>query len=294
MQSRGYVLCSKIIKMIPCVLPDSADPLIITVAGVGAELTKKNTPYVPTTPDEIVEEAIAVDLSGAHVFHLHVRDQKGRPTLKPELIKKVVQKIRKKTKLVVQISTGGDVKDSFDSRLKTLVSGVQMGSLTCGTTNFGDDVFLNPRPFIEKLAKKMMQKKIIPELEIFDTGMMETALDLHAKGLLVSPLHFNLVLGGPGWLAGTIENLEFLLKKIPAELNHTWSASGIGRAQLPLIEYAIKNGGHVRTGLEDNIYLSKGVLAKGNVELVVQVVELAKKHQRRLATEAEVKQILKV
>ena len=136
----------------------------------------------------------------------------------------------------------------------------------------------------------MKKKKIIPELEIFDAGMMDTAKYLIEKKLLTPPYHFNIILGGPGWLSASVENLSFLVKKIPK--HSTWSASGVGKHQLPMIEYAIKNGGHVRTGLEDNIYISKGVLAKGNVELVDQVLALAKKYKRKIATPGEVKKIL--
>lgn len=265
-------------------------PLIITVAGVGAELTKKDTPYLPTNPDEIIADAQAVYKKRAHVYHLHVRDAKGVPTLNLKIIQKVISEIRKKTTLIIQISTGGSIKDSFNSRLKTLDCDVDMGSLTLGSVNFGNEVFLNPRPFIEKLAAKMMKKKIKPELEIFDVAMVEEAHRLLKKGLIDPPLHFNIILGGPGWLSASIENLQFILKKLPPQ--SSWSASGVGRNQLPMIEYAIKHGGHVRTGLEDNIYLSKGVLAKGNQELVEQTLSLANKYNRPLATMKEAKKIL--
>lgn len=266
------------------------EPLIITVAGIGAELTKKDTPYLPATPDEIIQEAIDIHQLGTQVFHLHVRDKNGKPTLEPSLVKKVIQGIRKKTKLIVQLSTGGEIHDSFKSRIKVLDTKPDMASLTLGSVNFGKDVFLNPIPLIEKLAKKMNQKKIVPELEIFDVGMVDCAYQLLDKKLISPPLHFNIILGGAGWLKATPQNLEFILKKLPPKSH--WSASGVGKNQLPMIEYAIAHGGHVRTGLEDNIYLSKGVLAKGNGELVEQVLELTKKYKRRIATVEEARKIL--
>lgn len=269
--------------------PRSPDPLIITVAGIGAELTKKHTPYVPVSPDEIIAEACEVASLGAQVFHLHVRDGKGRPTCDPKYIRPVIREIRKQTELIIQISTGGDINDTAAARLRTLDCGSHMGSLTLGSVNFGSGVFLNPLPLIEKLALKMKQKGIVPELEIFDVAMVETAVKLLEKGILKAPLHFNIILGGPGWLAATEENLDFILQKLPK--NSSWSGSGVGRHQLPMIGWAIERGGHVRTGLEDNIYLSKGALAKGNGELVEQALRLAKKFRRRLATPAEARKI---
>ncbi|MBI4412222.1 MAG: 3-keto-5-aminohexanoate cleavage protein [Deltaproteobacteria bacterium] len=267
-----------------------SDPLIITVAGIGAELTKENTPYLPVTPDEIVEEAIRVFNLGARIFHLHVRDDQGKPTCDPQRIKSIIDRIRQKVPMILQVSTGGAIGDALEDRLNTLEAGSEMGSLTLGSVNFGNDVFLNTVPIITALAQKMLDKKIKPELEIFDTAMMEEAQILLKKRLIKSPLHINIILGGPGWLSATVENLEFILKKMPA--GSSWSASGVGRGQLTMIEYAIIHGGHVRTGLEDNIYRSKGVLAKGNAELVGQVVELARKHKRKIATPDEAQKIL--
>lgn len=267
-------------------------PLIITVAGVGAELTKKHTPHLPITPDEIIASAMGVSQLGAQVFHLHVRDPKGEPTCDPKTLDQVIQGIRKKTPLIIQVSTGGDIHDTPDIRLGTLDASVDMGSLTLGSVNFGDEIFSNPRPLVKQLAQKMLQRKIRPELEIFEAGMVDESKYLINKGLIVPPFHFNIILGGPGWLAATVENLEFILKKLPA--GSSWSAAGIGRFQKPLLEYAISHGGHVRTGLEDNIYASKGVLAKGNEELVEQVISSAQKYGRRLATFEETQQILGV
>ncbi len=265
-------------------------PLIITVAGIGAELTKAETSCLPVTPDEIIAEGVRIAKLGAHVFHLHVRDDAGKPTCDSQRIRSIIDALRQKTKLIFQVSTGGDVHDSFKDRLQTLDSGPEMGSLTLGSVNFGNAVFLNTIPMIQILAEKMKKLRIKPELEIFDVAMVETAIQLLQKGLLTPPLHFNIILGGPGWLSASNENLEFILKKIPA--GSSWSASGIGKNQLPMIEYAITHGGHVRTGLEDNIYIRKGVLAKGNAELVAQVLYLAKKHKRKIATIGEARKIL--
>lgn len=268
------------------------EPLIITVAGVGAELTKKHTPHLPVSPDEIIASATGVAKLGAQVFHLHVRNEKGEPTCNPQILNQVIQGIHQKTSLLIQVSTGGSIHDTPDIRLGSLDAAVDMGSLTLGSVNFGDEIFSNPRPLVKQLAQKMLQRKIRPELEIFEAGMVDEAKYLINEGLIAPPFHFNIILGGPGWLAATVENLEFILKKLPK--GSSWSAAGIGRFQKPLLEYAVSHGGHVRTGLEDNIYASKGVLAKGNEELVEQVLEMAKKHNRQLATIEETKKILGV
>lgn len=266
------------------------NPLMITVCGIGAELTQKDTPYLPANPQEIINEAILISKMGAQIFHLHIRDENGKSTLDPTIVGEVISEIKNKTDLILQISTGGDVEDSFESRLATLNHPISMASLTLGSINFGNDVFLNPLPLIEELAKTMKQKHIKPELEIFDTSMMDTFYLLVKKELLAPPYHFNIILGGPGWTAATKQNLEFILSKLPK--NSSWSGSGIGRFQDTMIDLALEKGAHVRTGLEDNIYLEKGVLAKGNTELVQKVLEKAKKLKRKLATVDETKKIL--
>lgn len=266
------------------------NPLILTVAGVGAELTPADTPYLPVTPEQIIEAATRVAIQGATIFHLHVRDDAGHPTLDPGRLHLVIEGIRKQCSMLIQVSTGGALSDRLEDRLRVLDLDCEMASLTLGSVNFGTEVFQNPRPLIEALAARMMDRKIKPELEVFDVGMVDEAHHLIAKRLLTPPHHFNIILGGPGWLGATEENLAFILKKLPA--GSTWSASGVGRFQKPMITYAIREGGHVRTGLEDNIYLEKGILAKGNQELVGQALELARSHNRRLATINETKQLL--
>lgn len=267
-------------------------PLIITVAGVGAELTKKHTPFVPLTPDEIIAEAEAVARLGASIFHLHVRDTKGRPTCDPRVIRKVTQGIRRRTNLILQVSTGGAIGDTEVDRLGTLIKGLEMGSLTMGSINFGDEVFLNPAPLILKLYAKMKRLGIRPELEIFDVAMLEFALYLIKQGQMEPAPHFDFVMGGRGFLPATPENLDFLLAKLPRLA--TYSVAGIGSAEFSLAEMALSRGGHVRVGLEDNIFLSRGVLARGNAELVQGLLGIAARHGRRIASVEEARKILKV
>ncbi len=290
-------------------------PLMITCALVGAELDRKAQAYLPLTPDEISQSGIETVRAGASMLHLHVRDQKGNPTCDVNVFKEVIKKIRKEFSLspqpmasppwraspsrgegdrgpVIQVSTGAAIGDSEEDRLGVLEAGAEMASLSTGSINFGKDVFLNPIPFIEKLAQKMLEKNIKPEIEVFDVSMLEMGLKLVEKGWVKSPPHFQFVLGVPGALTATERNLKFLVEGLPPEA--TWSVAAIGRHQFPMMELAIQWGGHARVGFEDNIYLEKGVLAKTNAELVTKVIKLAEKYQRPLATIEEARKILKI
>lgn len=186
--------------------------------------------------------------------------------------------------------------DSFESRAQPLEAGPDMASLNSGSVNFGDGVFANPLPFVEFLAQRMGRLGIIPEIEVYDLSHVETANRLVEKGEIPRPAHFQFVLGVAGGLAATEENLKLLVSRIPrasgASKGATWTVAGIGRHQIPMAELALKMGGHIRVGLEDNIYLEKGVLAKGSHELVQKAVELARRHGREPATPAEARKIL--
>lgn len=179
---------------------------------------------------------------------------------------------------------------SAEERLQPLALQPDMASLTTGTVNFGEEVFYNSLPMIRQFARAMLEKNIRPELEIFDSGMIANALRLFKEGLLLEPLHFNFVLGVPGGAAGTLKNLMHMVESVPP--SSTWCASGIGAAQLPLTTMAILLGGHVRVGLEDNIYYRRGELSQGNAPLVARVFRLAGELGRPLATPNEARRIL--
>ncbi|KAB2837408.1 3-keto-5-aminohexanoate cleavage protein, partial [bacterium] len=227
-------------------------PVLITCALVGAELTREQAPYLPLTPDEIAISAAEANAAGAAIVHLHVRDARGRPTCSEEIFRETIQKIRERCDVIVQVSTGGAIGDSDEDRMRPLEAGPEMASLTTGSVNFGDEVFLNPRPFVAALARRMKERGVKPEIEVFDAAMLEAGLALAEQGLIASPLHFDLVLGVPGALAATERNLDFLIAGIPP--GATWSAAAIGRHQFPTAKLALEKGGHVRVGMEDNIY----------------------------------------
>lgn len=268
-----------------------AEPVIITAALVGAELSRDNTPYLPLTAKEIAAEARAAYEAGAVMVHVHARAKDGSPTQNLEDYRRIIEAIRLQAPdLIIQVSTGGAVSMGPEERLQPLELLPDMASLTTGTVNFGDEVFHNAMPMVRGFAQVMKTMGIRPELEIFDTGMIPASLRLLKEGLLSEPLHFNLVLGVPGGAAGTIKNLLHMVECLPA--NSTWTASGIGAAQLPLTTAAILLGGHVRVGLEDNIYYQRGELSEGNAPLVARAARLAKELGRQPASPLEARRIL--
>jgi 3-keto-5-aminohexanoate cleavage enzyme len=267
-------------------------PAILTAAICGAETTRAQTPYLPITADELAEEAAKCAAAGASIVHLHVRKDDGTPTQDRALFDKAIRAIRARCDLIVQTSTGGAVGMSADERAQPLECGPDMASLNAGSLNFGDDVFLNPFPMVREFARRMREKGIVPELECYDAGHVESCAMLAAEGAIDLPAHFDFVLGVRGGLGASEENLRFLLGKLPPGC--TFSVAGVGRHQLPMAELSLRLGGHARCGLEDNIYLSKGVLAKGSWELVARVAELARAAGREVATPAHARKLLRI
>ena len=151
------------------------DKLLITVAPTGAETAKEDCPQLPTTLDELVETAQRCEAAGAAMIHVHIRDDEHRPTLDLGRLTDTVDALREDTDLVVQLSTGGSVHDPLDQRLKVLDAGPDSCSLTMGTTNFGDDVFLNPWPFVTELYQLSQEREVVPEFELFDLGHVHRA-----------------------------------------------------------------------------------------------------------------------
>lgn len=268
------------------------EKLIITAAISGAEVTKEMNPAVPYTIEEFVREAGLAHEAGASIIHLHVRYDDGTPTQDKERFRVVMEAIKAKyPEVIIQPSTGGAVGMSDDERLQPTELNPEMATLDCGTLNFGgDDVFMNTENTIKYFGEKMIERGIKPELEVFDKSMIDMALRLGKKGYIKSPMHFDLVMGVNGGISGELRDFVFLRGSLPADA--TYTVAGVGRYEFPLAAAAIVDGGHVRVGLEDNVYISKGVLAKSNGELVEKVVRLAKEFGREIATPAEARQIL--
>lgn len=266
------------------------EPLAITCAMVGAEITREQTPHLPVTPDEIAAEAERCWKAGAAVVHIHVRRPDGTPTQDPAVFLEAEEKIRQRCDVIVQYTTGGAVGTPVEQRMQPLNNRPEMATLTTGTVNFGDDIFENPWATIAALAQRMLEFGVKPELEIFDYGMVDNALRLIKEGLLEPPYHFDFVLGVPGALSARPEHLVHLVGLLPAD--STWQVAAVGRFQLPLTTMAMTMGGHVRVGLEDNIYLARGVLAQ-NHELVARTARIAGELGRPLMTPDDVRRRLK-
>jgi len=268
------------------------EKLIITAAICGAEVTKSHNPAVPYTVAEIAEQAKSAVDAGASIIHLHVREDDGTPTQCIHRYAECIAAIKACCpKVIIQPSTGGAVGMSNEERIAVVSLKPEMATLDCGSVNFGgDEVFLNSENTIKMFANKMIEHGVKPEVEVFDKGMIDTAIRLNKQGFITNPMHFNFVFGVNGGIAATTRDFAYMHGSIPG--GSTFTASGIGRFQFPVATLAIISGGHVRVGFEDNLYVSKGVLAKSNGELVQKVVRIAAELGREIATPAEARVML--
>jgi uncharacterized protein (DUF849 family) len=253
---------------------------LITVAPTGAEAAKAATPGLPVTLDELVATAKRCEEAGAAVVHVHIRDDDARPTLDLARLKDTVAALRATTSLVIQLSTGGAVTDPYADRLRVLDAGPDACSLTCGTVNFGDDVFMNPWPFMTELYQATQSLGIVPEFELFDLGhitSLHRLLDRYGppRGRRV---HCDLVLGVPGGFGGDLATMAAAVRALPE--GATWSATGIGRTALPVLFGALAGGGHLRVGMEDTLTYAKGRPVRDNAELVERAAQAAEMAQR--------------
>ncbi len=267
------------------------EPLIITVAPVGAELTREQTPHLPLTPAELGRVAAGVRAAGAAMIHVHCRNDDGSNTHDAARFAAAYAAIQSSSDLIVQFSTGGALGMTPLERAAPLALQPEMATLTCGTVNFGDGIFENSFPIMRGILAQMQRFGVMPELEIFDRGHISNARLLAKEGSLTLPQHVDFVLGVPGGLDASVANLVDCVSALPPDC--TWSVAGIGRMQLPLAVTAIAMGGHVRVGLEDNIYYSRGRLAT-NEELVARVVRVAAELGRPVATPDEARRILRL
>jgi len=268
--------------------------LIITCAITGAEVTKFQNKAVPYTVKECQEEAYKAYLAGASIIHLHAREDDGTPTQDYQRFALLIKAIREKCPdVIIQVSTGGAVGMTRDERLSPLRLDPEMATLDCGTLNFGgDDIFVNTENDIIYFAKRMNEKNIKYELDCFEKGHIDMVLRLYRKEYIKEPLHFSFVLGVVGGMTGETRDFQFLKDSIPE--NATFSVAGIGKYEFPLAELSIAAGGHVRVGLEDNLFIEKGILATSNQELVEKVVQMAKKYGREIATPSDARSILRM
>jgi len=269
------------------------EKLIITAAVTGSHITREQTPYIPITPEEIVRSCVECHEAGASVVHIHVRDPKtGKGAQDLDMFRRVVEPLRERTDLILCLTTSGIPGRNLPTRdrLIPLELKPELASLDAGTINLSGGVFENTPEFLDTAARMMMEKGVKPELELFDSGMAVTALRMRDERKLNEPLHFQFVLGTPWGAPATPKSLLHLYELIPA--NSTWSVIGVGKGQLPMSLMALVMGGHVRVGMEDGIYYSRGELAKTNAQFVERIVRIAGEYERDVATPAEAREIL--
>jgi uncharacterized protein (DUF849 family) len=246
---------------------------IITAALTGPIATKADNPALPTSPEEIAAAAKESHEGGAAIVHVHVRDDEGRPTADLATAQRVVALIEEACGVLIQLSTGVGLEVPYEERMKLVEARPRMATLNVCSMSFGAGEFRNPPDGVRRLAARMRELGVKPELEIYDTGHLEVALQLLKEDLLEEPLQFSLVLGVSGGMPAAPADLVALVSRLPADA--TWQVIGIGRANLPLTAIGLAMGGNARTGMEDTLMLRRGVPASGNGELVARLAQLA-------------------
>lgn len=287
-----------------------ARPVIISCAVTGALDTVKTNPAVPVTPRQIAEECIAAAGAGAAIVHIHVRDpDTGAPSMALEHYRDVVERIRaSRVEVLINLTTGPGARftpsaespmrataDSTMSPPQTRVRHVlelkpDLCSLDVATMNFGEFAFVNIPDHLKRMAESIAAAGVKPELEVFDLGHVRLASELVAKGHIRSRALFQLCLGIPWGAPATPETMMLMRNQLPPD--SVWAGFGISKAHFPMVAQAVLLGGHVRVGLEDNLYLEQGKLAPGNASLVQRAVDIIRGIGERPATVAEARAIL--
>ena len=270
-----------------------SEACIITVAITGSVARKCHNPAVPESVAEQIESTQEAFEAGASLVHVHSRNDDGSPCTDPDKFAEFQQGIRKHCPgIIVQFSTGGR-SGVGSERGSMLHHRPDMASLSTGSCNFPKSVYTNSNELIEELAGSMLEYDIKPEIEVFDLAMLYKAADLVSQGLLKSPLHVQFVLGVKNALPAHRDILEFELEKLREMLpDATWVAAGIGKSQIEVNRWSLELGGHMRTGLEDNIRIDADTLAPSNAALVARAAELCTEFGRHVASAAEARAIL--
>ena len=268
-------------------------PAIITVAITGAVPRKADNPAVPVTPAQQIESTHEAFEAGASLAHIHVRKADESSSSDPALFAEVQEGIAKHCPgMIIQFSTGGRGRDQ-SLRGKPLYLKPDMASLATGSVNFPNGIYENHPELIAAMAKEMLERGIKPEIEVFDLSMLYSARKLVDRGLLAAPVHVQFVMGIVNAMPVRREILEFLLSELPEILpGATWTAAGVARHQLQVNRWAAELGGHLRTGLEDNIRFDKTRLAASNAELVALAAAQCAEFDRHPATPAEARALL--
>jgi len=270
--------------------------VIITVAPTGSVTTRAETPYLPITPEEIIEETVRSYNAGASVVHLHARDpDTGQPTSSVEIFRMYLDGIRQRCPIITQITTGGGAATlglGYEERFRPVEElRPESASLNAGSMNFGRKLFPNPPEVMERYAKRMVELGVMPEFEIYDLSMIQNIdVWIRKPGIVPPPYQNSFVMGVLGGIPPTFKNLLALVESLPQ--GDTWQVIGIGRHQFTLGVAGILLGGNIRVGFEDNIYLAKGVLARSNAELVEKAVRIIRELGFEVASVEEARGIL--
>lgn len=272
----------------------AGEDVIITAALTGAVTPKDINEHIPLTPEEIAADAYRCWQQGAAIVHLHMRDEKGLGTMNSALFAKTIQLVReyRDCDVIINCTTSGDSRATDEQRMSHVatLNGIEMASWDAGSFNWmPGGVFINSPQFLGKLSEILTARGIRPEIEIFDSGMLGVAAYFAEKGTLQTPLHYQFCLGIPGGMPASVENLLYLSSHIP--VGSTWSAFGIGKHHLPMMYATLALGGHIRVGLEDNVYFSKGEKAT-NPQLVSRAAQAVKLFGKRVATPDIARKIL--
>lgn len=268
-------------------------PVVVTVAVTGADVTRENNPYLPYTTAEIADSSIASAQAGATVVHLHVREDDGTPSGRPELFVDVVDRIRSGSDLLTMVSTGGANDMTIAERTTGLEARPDLSGVESGSMNFGDETFITPPPAGRGIIARATEAGIGLEVEAFDVGHVISAVRWLEEGILPAPLRINLVFGVPGGIDASPEALAAMVRPLPP--GTFWTMTCIGRHHQRMLGLALLHGAPgIRTGLEDVAYLRRGVLAPSNAALVEQAVALAQTLGREVATPAQTRELLEV
>lgn len=289
-----------------------SQPVIISCALTGGGDSTSASPHIPVTPEQIANEALSAREAGAAIVHIHVRDpETGKPSRELSLYREVVRRIRTSgSDVLINLTTGAGgrfVPDAVDPNRNALVDGIatpesrvehvlelkpDICSLDVGTMNFSSFSFINVPDHVERMAKAIRAAGVKPELEVFDLGHAAYARHLYEKGLFADPPWLQLCLGIPWGAPATVESLQLMRQMVPP--GGCWSAFGISRQQFPMVAQAVLLGGHVRVGLEDNLYLTRGVLSPGNGPMVERAARIVRELDAEVATPDQAREILRI
>jgi 3-keto-5-aminohexanoate cleavage enzyme len=269
----------------------NGDPVVLTCAITGADVFRESNPNIPYTTAEVAQSSIEAAQAGATVVHLHVREDDGTPSGRPELFKEVISRIRESSDVMTMVSTGGANDMTIEQRTTGLEAQPDLSGVESGSMNFGDETFITPPPAGRGIIERATQAGIGLEVEVFDVGHVISAVRWLEQGLIPSPMRINLVFGVPGGIDASPEALTAMLRPLPPET--FWTVTCIGRHHPRMLALALLYGAPgIRTGLEDTVYLSRGVLAPSNAALVTKAIELARAVGREVATQDQARSLL--